>query len=108
MKTYKLKNFKGGWICGNFLPSIIQTKLFEVGFKDYKEGHQEKGHVHNEAVEISVFLSGKCLMNEKILTKGDVVVLEKGESMTGFKCIEDASTAVIKMPSVLNDKHELI
>ena len=52
MKTYKLKNFKGGWICGNFLPSIIQTKFFEVGFKDYKKGHQEKGHVHNEAVEI--------------------------------------------------------
>jgi quercetin dioxygenase-like cupin family protein len=105
MKLHKLEDYHGGWICGDFLPTIIGTDKFEVGFKEYKKGARENAHTHLKAIEISVFLSGKCRMNELIVGKGDIVVLEKGEVMTGFECLEDSMTAVIKIPSVKGDKY---
>lgn len=105
MKILNIDKFKGGWICGDFDPNIIQTKEFEVGFKYYNKGESAEPHVHKEAIEISVFLSGKCKMNDQTVSKGDIVVLEKGEPMLNFECLEDAQTVVIKTPSVKNDKY---
>jgi len=104
MKVRKLDEFTKGWVVGDFDPSIIKTKEFEVSVRDYKAGDDEAEHVHKIATEITIINSGVCEMNGKRLEKGDIMVLEPGES-AWFKCIEDASTTVIKTPSVIGDKY---
>ena len=105
-QTFKLDNFIKGWIVGNFEPSIIKTKDFEVAVKDYKSGDKEPEHVHKIAREITVFVSGVFKMKGKEFKKGDIVFLEPGES-TDFECIEDGSVTVIKTPSILGDKYQI-
>jgi len=105
MKKYKLGDFTRGWIIGDFSPSIFQTKNFEAGVKIYKKGDGGGDvHFHKEADEFTVIASGVFKLNNDILKEGDVVWVERGESVD-FHCIEDGTVAVIKIPSVKNDKH---
>jgi len=108
MKKYRLENFKGGWFIGDFEPTIVKTKRFEVSVKHYKKGDTEKKHVHKLAEEFTVVISGKCQLNGQILESGDIAVLKKGEKMTeDFKALEDTVTTVVKIPSVIGDKYEV-
>lgn len=104
MEIYELKNFIKGWLVGNFEPSIIKTKEFEFAIKDYKKGDEEAAHVHKKADEITVIINGNFKMNDKILKAGDIVWIKPGEA-TDFFCLKKGSTAVIKKPSVKDDKY---
>ena len=108
MKKYRLENFKGGWFIGDFEPTIVRTKGFEVSVKHYKKGDTERKHVHKLAKEFTVVIVGKCRLNGEILEPGDIAVLEKGEEMTeDFEALEDTITTVVKIPSVIGDKYEV-
>ncbi len=48
--------------------------------------------------------SGKFKMGAAILEKGDIVQINTGEAVD-FECLEQGSTAVVKMPSVPDDKY---
>lgn len=104
MKVYKENSFKGGWFLGNFTPSIFVCKDFEVAVKRYKSGDYEKKHLHKLADEITFIVEGKVKMNNVIYEKGDIILIEKNES-TDFECLEDATTVVVKIPSVIGDKY---
>lgn len=104
MNTHQLKNFTKGWIVGDFEPSLLKTKEFEVAIKYYNTGDKEAIHVHRIVREITAIVSGKFKMNQKELTPGDIVDLPQGEP-ADFECLEDGATAVIKLPSVPNDKY---
>lgn len=104
MKKYNLNEMKLGWFIGNFSPSIIQTPDFEVAIKEYKKNSFEERHYHLIAKEITVIVSGKVIMNGKEFIKGDIIVIEPGES-SNFVTIEDTVTAVVKVPSAKNDKY---
>ena len=104
MKTYKLQQFTRGWLVGDFEPNIIRTKDFEFMVRSYKEGEKEQAHIHKIADEITVIVSGVFSMNGNIVTAGDIVHLLPGDA-TDFICIESGSTAVVKTPSVMNDKY---
>jgi redox-sensitive bicupin YhaK (pirin superfamily) len=107
MKKYKLSDYKGGWVVGDFEPSIIRTKEFEFMARYYKKGQTESGHLHKIADEITIFISGKCQMDDEIFEAGDVMLMKAGEGFKHFECIEDATTAVIKTPSVIGDKYPI-
>lgn len=104
MKRFDVSKFIGGWFIGNFDPSIIKTDQFEVSVKSYKAGDTERRHVHNEAVELTVVTSGVVKMNGQIFCEGEIIFIDKGES-TDFNAMEDSKTVVVKMPSVIGDKH---
>lgn len=104
MEIFKLKKFVKGWVVGDFVPSLIQTKDFEVAVKDYRVGVEEAMHVHKIAKEITVITSGKFMMNEQVLEKGDIVYLLPGESAE-FSCLKSGTTVCIKTPSVKGDKY---
>jgi quercetin dioxygenase-like cupin family protein len=104
MKIYKLENFTRGWMVGDFEPSIIRTKDFEFMVRSYHEGDKEEKHLHKKADEISVVVSGKFRMNDAVLSPGDIVHLQPGDP-ADFECLEAGATAVVKTPSVLNDKY---
>lgn len=104
MKISKLDEYTKGWIVGDFTPSLFNTKDFEFGIKKYAKGDQDDIHFHKIASEITVVVTGSFLVNEKILNEGDVFTMEPGE-VSDFKCLEEGYTAVIKFPSVKNDKY---
>lgn len=104
MKNYKLDSMIKGWFIGNFEPSVIKTKEFEVGIKCYKKGDYEEKHYHKIATEITVIVKGIVRMNNNIYKEGDIVALEPNEA-SDFMALSDCITAVVKTPSVNQDKY---
>ena len=104
MKKYNLQNFTKGWIVGDFNPSILNTRQYEVACKKYLQGDTEAEHVHKISTEITVIVSGKVEMNGVIYNQDDIIVIEPNE-WTNFKAITDTTTLVIKTPSVQGDKY---
>lgn len=104
MKSSLLSEMKGGWIVGDFVPTLIQTKDLEVAVKTYLAGQTEPKHHHKIAEEITVIASGKVRMCDQVFMAGDVIHLEPGDS-TAFEALEPTVTVVVKRPSVPNDKY---
>ncbi len=104
LTIYRLENFQRGWILGDFDPTIVKTKDFEVAIKHYKKGDREKKHLHKKADEYTVIISGIFKMNGKLLKKNDIVWVEKNQAVD-FECVENGSNVVVKMPSVADDKY---
>lgn len=103
--TYRrLEEMVGGWIVGDFEPSCLRTGACEVACKQYEAGAHEEAHVHRVASEITLIAAGRARMNGRVLTTGDIVILEPGEP-TDFTALEPTMTVVVKMPSVIGDKH---
>jgi HAD superfamily hydrolase (TIGR01509 family) len=101
---YNLNTFTKGWFIGDFDPSLLKTKDFEIAVKEYKAGDSEVSHFHKLADEYTLTVSGVFKMNSIILKKGDIVFLEKN-TISDFHCIEEGSTVVVKVPCVKNDKY---
>jgi quercetin dioxygenase-like cupin family protein len=92
-----------GWFVGDFVPSIIRTKDFEVALKSYSAGDTEDIHVHKIAQEVTLVVKGAIEMNDKTYFEGDIILIEPGEP-TKFKSITDSTTVVVKTPSIVGDK----
>ena len=107
MQKFDLNSFTKGWFIGDFSPTISNTDKFEASIKRYNKGDYEESHVHKIADEITVIISGKVSMNGVTYKKNDVLLIEKGES-TDFKVLSrEATTCVIKFPSVKGDKYKV-
>jgi len=104
MNKFNLDQMIGGWFIGDFTPSLFKTSEFEVAIKEYNKNSCEKKHYHKIATEVTVIMSGKVKMNNNIYYKGDIIIIEPNES-TDFEALADTITAVIKFPSVKNDKY---
>lgn len=108
MKVLKLSDFKGGWLVGNFDPSLHKQQGVEVAVKRYAAGDGEKAHVHKIGTEITVVVDGCARMGDVVLNPGDVAVLEPGEPMPGDWYVTRPTTTVcIKFPSAPGDKYPL-
>ncbi|RHH05355.1 hypothetical protein DW229_08885 [Sutterella sp. AM18-8-1] len=103
MNFYKLAEMKGGWFIGDFSPSILKTKEFEIAVKHYKKGTIEKAHHHSLAREFTLVLGGVAKFNDQIVRDGEIVEIIPGES-NQFSALTDLTTVVVKTPSVKNDK----
>jgi quercetin dioxygenase-like cupin family protein len=104
MKTAKLSDMTNGWFVGDFDPSLLKTKDFEVAVQRFEAGEYAEWHVHKVATEYTVIVSGKAEANGQPLAAGDIIVLEPGEG-TDFRAITEVTTAVVKTPCVKGDKY---
>lgn len=105
MKTAKLEDMIKGWFVGNFSPTLYKTNDVEVAIKSYNKGDCEESHYHKIATEITVIVSGRVKMNGIEYKKGDIIVIEPGES-TDFECLEyGTKSAVVKIPGANDDKY---
>ena len=104
MRKARLEDMKGGWFVGAFTPTVLKTDAAEVGVKHYMAGQSEKRHYHKIATEVTVVVSGEVEMNGIRYGAGQIIVIEPGD-ITDFKAITAATTAVVKVPGALNDKH---
>src|SRR5476651_2689608 len=103
METYQLKDMVKGWFIGDFEPSLLRTKDFEVAVKEYKAGDHEQNHYHKTATEFTIIVNGEAEMFNSRFGKGDIICVQPGET-TGFRAITDVVTVVVKCPSVTEDK----
>lgn len=103
MKKYNLKDFDKGWFIGNFSPTLLNTEEFEVAIKYYKKGDYEERHYHKKSVEYTIIVKGKVKMFDTIFKKGDIIEVNPYDK-TSFTALSNTITAVIKTPSVKNDK----
>jgi quercetin dioxygenase-like cupin family protein len=112
MRLAKLEDFFRGWFIGDFEPSILRTKDFEVGILSHHKGEYWPAHYHKEAIEYNVLLSGDMSIihhDESVtyLKPGDVFAFEKGEvSAPVFHA--DCKILVVKVPSVIGDKYNVV
>jgi hypothetical protein len=104
MKVLRLKDMKGGWFVGDFVPTCLKTSDCEVACKHYTKGDSEEAHVHRIATEVTVIVDGLVRMNGVIYKPGDIIVLEPGD-ITDFHAMEDTTNVVVKIPSVTGDKY---
>lgn len=104
MQHFELKNFTKGWFIGDFTPTLLNTKDFEVSIKHYRAWDFESAHYHAIAQEFTIATSGVFKMNGREFRKDDIILLDPGE-IGEFECIEDGTTVVVKTPSVKNDKY---
>jgi quercetin dioxygenase-like cupin family protein len=105
MEHSHLNEMIKGWFVGDFNPTLFATKDFEVAVKNYKSGETEAEHFHKMATEITVVVSGRVEMCNRIWGEGSIIKLLPGEA-TSFLALEDAITVVVKTPSVIGDKYE--
>ena len=107
MREYKLDKMIGGWFIGNFEPSILKTKDFEVAYKKFKKGKlNDDIHFHKIATEYNLIIKGSLRIDNlnKVLTENDIFVFEPGE-ISNVTFLEDTNIVVVKTPSVENDKY---
>lgn len=104
MRFHQLSQMVGGWMVGDFEPSCIRTTACEVSCRAYKAGDSEPRHVHRVATELTLVASGRVAMNGKVLSAGEIIVLDPGDD-TDFVALEDSTTVIVKMPSVIGDKY---
>lgn len=104
MKVYNLKDFKGGWFIGNFIPTLHSTNQFEISVKKYKSGDHDQKHLHKHAVEYTIIIEGVVKMNNTQYYADDIIEISKEEA-TDFTAITNATTCVVKIPCVIGDKY---
>jgi hypothetical protein len=104
MELYNVGDFKGGWFIGDFEPSLLRTKDFEISVRHYKVGDVEDKHVHKVADEYTVVITGVVEMNGVQCKPKDIVLIRKGEAVK-FKVLTDAITIAVKVPSIIGDRY---
>lgn len=103
MDRYSLSSFIGGWVVGNFTPSLFRNEGMEVGVKKFLLGDKELSHKQLVATEITIIGHGKVRIGTEVFTDGDVVVIPPGE-YADFEALSDGSLTCIKFPSIPSDK----
>lgn len=104
MKKDNIKEYKDGWIIGNFEPSIIKNSDFEIAIKKYPNNYESQLHLHKYSTEITVIISGSAIINGIKFNVGDIAIIEKNESCKFLATDDNTITLVIKTPSVIGDK----
>lgn len=106
MKASNLKEMRGGWFIGPFLPTLCSTDQFECAVKRYQTGDKEPVHFHRLATEYTVVVDGSVKMNGVVYERDSIVEVQPGEAVD-FEALTDVTTFVIKIPAVIGDKYVL-
>jgi hypothetical protein len=101
-----IKNMFRGWFIGDFEPSILKSKDFEVAILFHPKGEKWPKHFHKEAVEINVLITGKMIINGELLLPGNIFLIEKNE-IADPDFLEDCTIVCVKTPSIPGDKYEV-
>jgi quercetin dioxygenase-like cupin family protein len=105
MKLFNIKDMTRGWIVGDFEPSILRTKDFEVGLLTHKKGEVWPKHYHALATEYNVLIEGSMTVQGTQINPGDIFIFEPME-IADPVFHEDCKVLCVKVPSVIGDKHE--
>lgn len=99
-----INNYKGGWIVGDFEPSIYKNKDFEIAIHKHKKEDATFPHYHKITKELNLILSGTIEVSNHILSQGDMWIYEENE-VSNVKFITDVELLIVRWPSVPTDKY---
>ena len=103
MQLYRLSDYKDGWFIGDFLPSIIRTKQFEVAYKVHRRGSLWPRHLQRKAVEINLITRGRLSLNGRVFEVGDIILVPAKFPIKP-RFLTNVEVVVIKIPSLPGDK----
>ena len=103
MKVDRIEKYHNGWFVGNFEPAIINSKDFEIGYKQHKKGEQYEKHYHKETIEVNLLVKGKMIIQNKKLRAGDIFIIYPYE-ISDPVFLEDCEVMIVRYPSVPKDK----
>ena len=103
MKIDHIKNYKRGWIIGDFEPALFKTDQFEVALMHHLPGEYIAPHFQLTAIEYNVMVSAKMRINGNIMVAGDIFVFDAYE-VVDAEVLEEAYVMCVKTPSLPNDK----
>ena len=106
MKVSNIKDYIGGWFIGNFDPSIIKTKDFEVCYKKHSKGEHWPTHYHKIAIEVNYLIKGKMSILGQIINEGEIFTIYPNEVANPI-FLEDCELIIVKTPSCTYDKYEV-
>lgn len=105
MRVLKHGDMQRGWFVGGFEPTAWYTKEFEVGYRTHLPSDPPDPHFHTCVTEINLITSGRMLLQDQILSTGDIFILNPWE-VTDPTFLEPTSIICVKLPSE-NDKQTL-
>lgn len=97
-------SFTRGWFMGDFEPSIVRTKEFEVGKLIHKKDEKWPFHYHKNITEVNYLIKGSMRINGRLLYPGDIFTFMPGQ-IACPQFIEDCEVLCVKTPSVPSDKY---
>ncbi len=106
MEVFKLRHMTGGWFVGNFTPSVFDFPDLEVGYKKHLKGEKWPVHIHKIATEATLIIRGKMKIQNRILSDGDIFVIQPWE-VADPEFLEDCEVVIVKMPSIPGDKYNV-
>jgi quercetin dioxygenase-like cupin family protein len=104
MQVFDSQDMEKGWFVGDFFPAAYKTTACEVAVKSYLKGEVEDMHYHQVATEVTLILSGRVIMFERVFEAGSIIVIQPNEA-TAFEALDDAVTVVVKVPGAKDDKY---
>lgn len=107
MKVSRIEDTIGGWYVGNFEKAAYQTKGFEVSLKLHPKGENWDWHYHEHLDEINLIVKGSMTIQGRLLTAGDIFILEPME-LADPVFHEDCQVVCVKAPNFTNDKTTVI
>ena len=103
----RIEEFKRGWIIGDFEPSLLKTKDFEVALISHSKGEVWPAHYHKIGTEYNVLVIGSMTIDGTLLVPGDVFTFEPGD-IADPVFHEDCKVLCVKTPSIPGDKYEVL
>jgi quercetin dioxygenase-like cupin family protein len=100
----KLSDTTRGWVIGDFEPSLLKTKDFEVGILTHLKGEQWSAHYHKLGTEYNILIKGKMNVCDTELEEGDTFIIEPNEVADPI-FYEDCTIVCIKVPGDSTDKY---
>lgn len=102
-----LKHYTGGWLVGDFEPSIFRRKDIEVGVKILPLGFRDKAHYHLESTEYNFILNGKLETETgELVEKGGCFIYRPGEVSRTSVLEDNTVVLVIRDGSNVDDKYD--
>ena len=88
----KLSDTTRGWVIGDFEPSLLKTKDFEVGILTHLKGEQWNAHYHKEGTEYNILIKGSMNVCDTELITGDVDITYNSTRLLEIKyCLHKSS-----------------
>src|SRR5271155_1826632 len=104
MDVRKLSEFIGGWVIGDFEPTLLKTSSFEVGWKTHTRDEGVEPHLHRKVTEYNLLAHGSMTVNGVHLEEHDLFVLHPGERIDIDIHKEEDHVVCVKVPSIPADK----
>jgi hypothetical protein len=96
-------NYTRGWMIGDFEPSFLRRKTYEVGYGTHSNDQQNFFHVHEYITEVNLLLEGELNINGHDIKPGSVFIIPPG-----YICCplftKDCKIICVKTPSIPSDK----